>query len=191
MISTTSAVIMASGFSKRMGRNKLFLPYDDQNFLQHTVTRALAAGFLEVIVVIRPEDAKKCQFAREVKVVLNHQSELGQSSSVRLGTAVATGEAILFLPVDQPLLTVKGLQRIAKYSGEHVIVVPITKNQAKGPVCFGADFFAELLQVSGEKGGYTVRQRHKDKWFRLEFPDDQLADIDFPETYAQFFSKKY
>jgi len=191
LIETTSIVIMASGFSKRMGKSKLFLPIHKKTFLEHTIDRALAAGFYEVIVVIQPEDAKRCQFPAGVKVTLNYHSKEGQSSSVRLGTATAMGKAILFCPIDQPLLTIEGLQKIADHGSVHHIVVPFYQKIAKGPVCFGSDYFSELTRLTGDEGGRSVRDRHKDKWICLEFADNQLLDIDSPEAYDQFIAKSY
>jgi len=190
VISHTSAVIMASGFSKRMQKNKLFLTYKKQSFIERTVETAQKAGFFEVIVVIRPEGYKKCRFSSDIRIIFNTQSNLGQSMSVRLGTMNARADHMMFLPIDQPLLTAEGLQKIASFGDDKAIVVPFYNKKPSGPVFFGKDYFKELLQVSGDTGGRSVRNRHKENWVCLEFYDEQLKDIDTQEKYAQLFSKK-
>ncbi|MCF1684055.1 nucleotidyltransferase family protein [Tetragenococcus halophilus] len=190
MISHTSAVIMASGFSRRMQKNKLFLIYKKQTFIERTVEMAQKAGFFEVIVVIRPEDYKKCNFPGNVRIVFNRQSNLGQSMSVRLGTMNVRGDHAMFLPIDQPLLTTKGLQKIANSGNKKAIVVPFYDKKPRGPVFFGKVYFKELIQVTGDTGGRMVRDRHKENWVCLEFYDEQLKDIDTQSEYAQLFSKK-
>ncbi len=190
LISHTSAVIMASGFSRRMQQNKLFLIYKKQTFIERTVKTAQKAGFFEVIVVIRPEDYKKCNFPDNVRVVFNRQSNLGQSMSVRLGIMNVRGDHVMFLPIDQPLLTAKGLQKIANFGDKKTIVVPFYDKNPRGPVFFGKYYFKELMQVTGDTGGRSVRDRHKKNWVCLEFYDEQLKDIDTQREYAQLFSKK-
>lgn len=181
---------MASGFSKRMQKNKLFLIYKKQTFIERTVEIAQKAGFFEVIVVIRPEDYKKCNFPDSVRIVFNRQSNLGQSASVRLGTMSVRGDHVMFLPIDQPLLTAKGLQKIANFGDKKAIVVPFYDKKPSGPVSFGKVYFKELMQVSGDTGGCMVRDRYKENWICLEFCDEQLKDIDTQKEYAQLFSKK-
>ncbi|MFD2388094.1 NTP transferase domain-containing protein [Enterococcus rivorum] len=50
-----SVIIMASGYSKRMGENKLFLKYKNKTFLEHTLTLVNKVDFFERILVISPE----------------------------------------------------------------------------------------------------------------------------------------
>ncbi|WP_396134941.1 NTP transferase domain-containing protein [Brevibacillus nitrificans] len=46
---------MAAGFSKRMGRQKLLLPYGPQSLLRHVVKKGLNTTASEVVVVINSQ----------------------------------------------------------------------------------------------------------------------------------------
>ena len=60
-------------------------------------------------------------------MILNHQWQEGQSSSIRLGTEQARGAGYLYLPSDQPLLTPKMLQLVLDKCQRNKIVVPLQK----------------------------------------------------------------
>lgn len=185
MLETTSAIIMASGSSKRMGRNKVFLKYKNQTFLERTLQLVTDAGFLEVILVIRPEDAEKISVPESVKVVINTQSDTGQSASVRLGAGEAVGQGCLFLTIDQPLLTLEILEKIAGTGKPDRIVIPTCDGTPSSPVFFGADFFQELLEAEGDNGGRSVRDAHPEAWLTVPVPVYYLQDVDMPEDYAK------
>ncbi|BFH63979.1 nucleotidyltransferase family protein [Paenibacillus azoreducens] len=187
----TSAIIMASGQSTRMGRNKLFLKYQGQTFLERILNLAKKAGFFETILVITPEDAAGCFLPEDIHVVYNRQSDLGQSAAVRLGTREATGDGYLYLPVDQPLLTLEILEAIIQRGTHDNIVFPLKAGEPQSPVYFGADFYEELLQVSGSSGGREVRNNHKDAWVQVAVSEEYLEDIDTPADYENLLQKVF
>ncbi|RSU09374.1 hypothetical protein CBF29_11620 [Vagococcus elongatus] len=186
-----SAVIMASGQSSRMGKNKLFLRYQGKTFLERVIELTLRAGFSECILVITPEDAGKCHFSKEVNVVFNHESHLGQSNSVRLGTKKASGSlGFLYLTVDQPLLTVEVLEKIAAHAAGDKIVFPTVDGEPESPVFFGRNFYQELIHVSGKGGGREVRDNHPEAWVPVAVHETCLKDIDSPEDYAKLLKEE-
>jgi molybdenum cofactor cytidylyltransferase len=108
-----TAVILASGFSRRMGREKLDLALGGRTFLQRAIDAATGAqGVDRCLVVVRPEDESKVQGPRldrqsaplnvrsgpagfqagtlgnapSIEVVLNPLALEGQSASIRLAT---------------------------------------------------------------------------------------------------------
>lgn len=186
MFQKISAIIMASGQSSRMGKNKLFLRYEGKTFLDRVIELTLRADFFESILVITPEDAAKCHYPEEVKVVFNHESHLGQSNSVRLGTKAASGNTgFLYLTVDQPLLTVGILEKIIEHAAVDKIVFPTVDGEPESPVFFGRDFYQELIGVSGKGGGREVRDKHSEAWVSVTVCETYLKDIDTLEDYGK------
>ena len=51
-----SAIILASGYSRRMGKNKLLLKYEGKSLIEHTIDTILQCDFSEVILVAREEE---------------------------------------------------------------------------------------------------------------------------------------
>lgn len=181
MLENVSGIIMASGYSRRMGSNKLFLSHQGKTFIEHALSLLLKADLYEVILVISEQDLKELIIPKKVKVVVNNNRKLGQSQSVKLGTRQATGDGYLYLPIDQPCLTVSLIKRLQSAGTKETIVFPEKKGKPSSPVLFGAKFRQELLEVSGETGGREVRNRHEEVWQRLSVDEEQLIDIDTPE----------
>ena len=182
-----SAIIMASGQSKRMGTNKLFLEYQGKSFLEHVLTLTKQLDFFERILVISPENMKELTVPKDIKVVCNFEAHLGQSTSVRLGTQVASGNGYLYFTIDQPLLNTSLFSPLlAAYSPEN-IVFPVTNDgKPSSPIYFGKRFRNELVKVTGSAGGREVRNRYPETWCKIKVEEpERLVDIDTPFAYKQ------
>lgn len=181
--SNVSAIILAAGESKRMGRNKLSLPYKGKPLIEHTFQLVDQINFLECIVVISPtnvEDLIGVSFPKEANIVYNFQPELGQSHSVILGVKEAKGEGYLFFTGDQPLLTVEIIEEMLGNATADRIVYPVKEEGVpSNPTFFGRGFREELLGIQGDEGGRQIREKVPQACFSFT-PQDvkQLKDID-------------
>ncbi|MBO0469566.1 NTP transferase domain-containing protein [Enterococcus sp. DIV0242_7C1] len=187
-----SAIIMASGFSKRMGTNKLFLEYQGKTFLEHVLLLSKKLGFFEQILVISPENLAGISLPEGVKVVLNHDADQGQSTSVRLGTQFASGAGYLYLTVDQPLLDESLFAPLlAAYTTENIVFPVTLEGKPSSPIFFGKRFRTDLLQVSGSTGGREVRNKYPDAWHQVPVDEPyRLADIDTYSDYQKLIANK-
>lgn len=136
-----AAVVLASGFSRRMGRSKLELELGGRTFLQRAIDAAThARGIERCLVVVRPEDEPKVSSPKSkgddgsrhsgssdvglgtldlrprIEVILNPGAAEGQSASIRLAAKRLAGdesvEAAIFAVVDQPFLTGAVFERL-------------------------------------------------------------------------------
>ena len=80
------AVIMASGFSARMGQNKLLMEYRGKSLAEHMMDMVNDCGFVKTVVVTCYEAVAEMAEEKRMTVVINEHPELGQSQSVILGT---------------------------------------------------------------------------------------------------------
>lgn len=188
-----SAIIMASGSSSRMGKNKLFLDYQGITFLEHIVTLTEKVAFFERILVISPENLQGLKLPREVKIIQNTEAAKGQSTSVRLGTKAASGEGYLYLTVDQPLLNQALLESLFFAYSKETIAFPVNQwGEPCSPIFFGNTFRSELLKVTGESGGRAVRNKHPEAWREIRVKDPEcLIDIDTPKEYKQLINQGF
>src|SRR5580698_6917762 len=96
-------VVLAAGFSSRLGRPKALARVHGISLLRRTLKVASSFG-ADRIIVVAPRNATRYRIeARDVKVrwVINAQRALGLSSSVRCAIAAARyASAILLLPAD-------------------------------------------------------------------------------------------
>ncbi|WP_429104074.1 selenium-dependent xanthine dehydrogenase [Enterococcus faecalis] len=191
LMSLVSVIILASGNSQRMGQNKLFLKYQGKTFLEHTLTLVNQLDVLERILVVSPENQPAFPLPKNIQLILNHQWQEGQSSSIRLGTEQARGAGYLYLPSDQPLLTPKMLQPVLDKCQRNKIVVPLQKDGCpSSPVLFGNQFRQELLTLTGETGGRMIYERFPEavQMLKIATPG-RLKDIDTPEEYQKLIQE--
>src|SRR5262249_768807 len=104
-----AAIVLAAGESRRMGFPKALLPIQGRTFVEHIVGR-LTATRVDGIYVVLGAHRERILAAVDVthaQVVVNHDWELGQLSSLQAGLrALPHGEydAAIMALVDHPLI---------------------------------------------------------------------------------------
>lgn len=180
-----SAIVMASGFSKRLGRDKLRLEFKGKLLIMHTIERLKSAGIHELIVVYRDAALMDAIKDYSVKTVFNENAALGQSESVKLGIMNASldAEGYMFVVGDQPFMTVETVKQLVKLFREDKskIVLPICNKRRGNPVIFPASLKSELLNLSGDNGGKLVIDANSQRLNYLEVAELELFDIDTEE----------
>ncbi len=160
------AVILASGFSKRLGadKNKLFLTFKGKSFLQICIDNVMKATFDEIVLVTSYLEAVQGNLTmiKGVQLVQNRHPELGISESIKLGLEeINECDAYMFFTIDQPQLQVDTINRLKTFAERGRIIVPIYNGQKGSPTIFGCDFKAKLLTISGDVGGKQIINQHK------------------------------
>ena len=189
-----SAIIMASGKSKRMGTNKLLLEYRGVTFIENTLKKVLNENFYELaIITCDKEVKKKCQNyikkleedKKNIYLVDNKKSEKGQSESIKMGLkTLGKCDGYMFFSCDQPFLTSDTIKKILKNFKPGRITIPEYDGKRSLPVIFGKNFKNELLKLEGDTGGKTVISNHPDKIRIVEIENsDEGRDIDTKEDY--------
>ncbi|MDO9351135.1 MAG: NTP transferase domain-containing protein, partial [Deltaproteobacteria bacterium] len=76
-----SAILLGAGESKRMGKNKLFLPWGKRTILEHCLQTLLRSMVKEVVLVFNDRMGEIAHYLREkgVKVVGNPDYKEGMS----------------------------------------------------------------------------------------------------------------
>jgi molybdenum cofactor cytidylyltransferase len=185
-----TAVVLAAGLGRRMGRVKLALPLSGQPILRHVVDAALASEADEVLVVLGHHAAELRALLPandRLRTVLNPDYASGQSSSVRaaVGALPATADAALFLLGDQPTLTPAILNTVIRAFAAHPtpVVQPEYRGAPGHPVLFAHALFSELLAVSGDEGGRDVLRRHLAERSAVALDCDTPGDVDTAADY--------
>ncbi|HVC02356.1 MAG TPA: nucleotidyltransferase family protein [Steroidobacteraceae bacterium] len=108
-------VILAAGFSRRLGTPKALARVHGVGLLRRTATLLAAFGDGRTIVVAPPRQGRFAAELRglEVELCVNARTASGLSSSVRLGLARARGaSAVLLVPVDLVDLRARDIARL-------------------------------------------------------------------------------
>ncbi len=192
----TGAVIMASGFSRRMGENKLLLEYKGKTFIENTADKVLECGFDKVILVTSHKEIGKI-FESRVKnskkflIIINKNPDLGLSESIKTGLKeLGECDACMFFTGDQPGLTLETIKMILAKAGKNKIIIPKYSGKNGMPTVFGSDFFDELMKLQGDSGGKQIMNSNSESIEYVEISNSlEGFDIDTREDYEYFISK--
>lgn len=184
-----TAIVLASGFSRRMGCNKLLLDIDGIPMISHVLKLLKDFDFREVLVVTGYSGIERIAKIFGFQTVLNDSPEIGQSHSVVLGvTASPDSGGWLFFNGDTPQLKTGTIRRILetaeanKTGSREKILVPRYGGRPGQPVYFPPGFYGELTALTGDEGGRQVIRRHPSDVCYLDIADaGQGIDIDTPE----------
>ncbi len=183
-----AAVVLASGFSRRLGQSKLNLRVGGRTLLERaldTVSSVEEIG--RRLVVLQPESLMFLNRARYagIEPLVNPRAAEGQSAAIRLATGVLADdpaiEAIIFSVVDQPFLSPAVFAALAASwtNGKGEILVSTYDGRRGNPVLFGRRFFAELQQLTGDVGGREILRSHPESVREVAMPDPAAGqDID-------------
>lgn len=186
-----AAIVPAAGESRRMGRNKLLLPWGETTVLEQTLSNVVASSASLVITVVGHERELTEPLAGGYgSVVFNIDHASGMLSSVQAAvrTLPATVEAVLVMLGDQPLIEPNVIDALlwAYAANPHGLVAPTYRGRRGNPVLIDRRYFAELLDLSPENAPRVLLQRHPDDLLLVEAQNDAiLHDLDRPEDYER------
>lgn len=185
-----TAIVLAAGQSRRMGNsNKLLEEVEGQTLLQKCVETALNSQASECLVVTGHE-ADRIRDSLEgkaVRFVHNERYAEGLSTSLRAGLSALEEDtdAVIVLLGDMPEVGSDVLDHlIATYSPVEgrEICVPTWEGKRGNPVLIGKEFFAEIMEISGDIGARRLLGDYPDLVAEVPMKDAAvLVDIDAPQ----------
>lgn len=182
-----NAIIMASGFSSRMGENKLLMKYNSKPIIENVLDVVKRCNFKEVIVVSKYKKVLDIANDHKFKSILNESAELGQSESIKLGILNSSEcEGFMFFVGDQPLICKDDVNKLIMdfSNNKDYIVIPTYKGRNGNPVIFPKILKEDLLSLKAdEKGKKVIKDYDKIKY--VEVNKETLMDIDTKEDYEK------
>lgn len=179
-----SIVVLASGFSRRLGRNKLVEQIGRKTLLEHVIGNAMESDHYEVIVVVEPGNTEISKnMPSGIRIVENHGRNRGLSSAVMEGVSAIdpASDAALFMVGDQPFVKSDVVNRlICKFREEGCEIVACSHSGVlKNPMLFSSIYFDELEKVEGDVGARQVADKHSESVCRVEITEPYLLlDVD-------------
>jgi molybdenum cofactor cytidylyltransferase len=161
-----AAIVLAAGFSSRMGAFKPLLPFGGRTVIGHVVASLREAGVRRIHVVTGHSALLLKMHLKSlgVKAVHNANYAEGMFTSVQAGVASlpAQVEGFLLLPADVPLVRVQTIQRVHAVAAglDAAIVHPTFRGERGHPPYVGRALFGEILKSDGEGGLRAVLTRH-------------------------------
>jgi CTP:molybdopterin cytidylyltransferase MocA len=198
MAATVHILILAAGASSRMrGADKLVGLIDGKPLLHH-VAMAATQTCASVLVTLPPGAKDRRQALHDLPVTLVEVPDagLGMSRSLVLGVrtvmdgSLDATDGLMILPGDMPGFTAAALAAmIARFQASPDQILRGGTDTGKGghPAIFPRALWSELLTITGDEGGRSVLDRHRDKVRILPLPGAMARlDLDTPEDWAAY-----
>ncbi|MGE5628248.1 MAG: molybdenum cofactor cytidylyltransferase [Solirubrobacterales bacterium] len=183
------AIIMASGSSKRMGKNKLLLPFLGKSLIENIIDIILESKFSKIVLVAASEEIIEIGQNKNIVSLYNKNAEYGQSESIKIGLGTSPDfDGYMFFTGDQPLLDGDTIRTLinAFENNKNKIIIPSFEGKSGNPVIFPVKFYNELMNLSGDVGGRIIINKYNDEVLKVEVNNKYvLFDVDTPEEYSK------
>lgn len=195
------ALVLAAGASRRMGegRNKLLEEIEGEALVVRVVDAFFDAGIRRVVVVVGHE-AERVRSALAgrpgVELVSNSAWREGMGHSLAAGVRSLTIEGsepvsgVLVTVGDLPELPSEVIERVLEAHradpSPRAICLPTHAGRDGHPVLFGADHYAALAVLEGDRGARAIVEANAEQVRRVPVDSDRiLRDVDTPEALAR------
>ncbi len=186
------ALILAAGYSTRMGRCKALLPWGDGHTLLSFQIQQWQQLQVEPIVVVGSHNLAQIQpQLRHCRFLVNPDASTGKVSSLLRGLQALPchWDFLVISGVDQPRPTwiYECLLNAHGHRAEW-ISVPVHADKAGHPVIFGAQFKQALHGITEEQLGIRQVLKHhhsRIQWVKMESPWVHV-DLNTLEDYNAF-----
>ena len=188
-VSNVYVALLAAGASRRFGSPKQLCEWQGVPLVQHAVDRATDAGGNRVLLVLGHRWREVKAAARDVPFITrNERHDRGMSTSIAAAARAlrCVADAIIVMPVDQPLVTADHLLALVDaWSGDPDEIVASHYSGIDGtPPLFAAGAYDQLASLDLAGG---ARALLSDERYRVESVACEAAafDIDSPDDLAQ------
>lgn len=186
-----TGIIMASGFSKRMNRNKLILEFQGIPVIERVIKAIKESNVDNIIMVYREDSIREIGEKSGIETIYNDKAKLGQSQSIKLGIehAPVGTKGFMFFVGDQPFLSAAVINKLIDVFKEkkYSIVVPEYNGKRGNPVIFSGTLKDELLNIRGDEGGRMIIRKRHDEVKIVSFEESTTGkDIDTWDEYIKW-----
>ncbi|MEP7131535.1 MAG: nucleotidyltransferase family protein [Acidobacteriota bacterium] len=183
-----AAVIPAAGRSRRMGREKVLLPFQGSTSLEAILRTLNAAGVRDISVVLRADLSEAADRARTggARVLVNPDPDGEMIESIRLGLAALESSAAVFVwPADHPAVSGATIAALCAVADAATVWIPTWEGRRGHPALLGWSLAAEVFALSPGEGLRELWRSRAASVRELPVSDPGVVtNIDTPEEYA-------
>jgi molybdenum cofactor cytidylyltransferase len=190
--SDIAAIVLAGGFSQRMGRFKPLLPLGDHRTIERVVHMFQDAGIDGILVVVghRGDEIRRAVDPLNVVCVENPDYAEGMFSSVLAGVRALPEQTRAFFmhPVDIPMVRWQTVRRLAEAgrNSSAVVLYPTFDGRRGHPTLIRACLKPQIMEWPGAGGLRSLLQMYDADSLELPVADGAvLLDLDTPGDYSR------
>ena len=184
------ALILAAGSSRRMGSQKLLLPFGQNTIIGTVIDNVLNSDVDHVMVVLgaNQEDIQDTLEHKPVQFCHNRKHEQGMLSSVICGIRALPPDAVTALIYlgDQPGIHPAVTNTVIEAYSEELfgIVIPVHMHRRGHPLLVDMKYRKEIEKLDLEAGLRSLRHHFPEDVLEVEVDEPGiLVDIDTREDY--------
>lgn len=182
-------ILLAAGNSKRFNGNKLLAIYKNKPIYMYIVEKVVNLKINKIICVTQYEEIKEALLNTNINVVMNNNSNLGISSSIKIGINFDKNvDGYMFMVCDQPFISIQTLNSVIDnfIKGDKGIVCVGCGNNKGNPVIFSKKYINELLSLEGDNGGKVIIKGNLNDLKIVNINNRiELVDIDTQEEFVK------
>lgn len=156
-IYNVTAIILASGFSKRYEGNKLITKIAGKKMYAHVIDLVCSINFKEKIIVTNDFEIEEYSRINNLKCIKNSEAFVGKSKSIKLGIANSSTDTsgYIFFMCDQPFIRRDSVLKILDkfISNDEYIIYPKYDGHKGAPIVFPKKFKKFFNKLKGDDGG--------------------------------------
>lgn len=180
-------VVLASGFSRRFGEDKLSQDLCGKPVLQWCIDQLLSSG-VDCVCIVTRDSMKERDLGGDdrLKFVINDDPAAGMSRSIRAALTKLEGnpDAVMIVNGDMPFYGAENYRKLIALWEETDggIAASYHSGETMPPSIFSRKYFSDLLALEGDRGAKKVIHKNVSevKYLSIEDPDC-FTDIDTME----------
>jgi molybdenum cofactor cytidylyltransferase len=183
-----NVLILAAGFSRRMGKPKFMLPFDhSKTFYEKIIERYMDIGFTQIVFVANKADYHYIKYNNpNVKIVINEFPEKGRFYSIIAGLKGHDDVSDTFIHnVDNPFVIDNVLREMSDAIKKTCYAVPVYKGKGGHPVLLSAEIVQDIIYLPS--CNYNLKEFLK-KYNRINVNTDRrevLININTPADFQR------
>lgn len=191
-----TAIVLAAGFSQRMGRFKPLLSLGGGRTIERGINLFHTAGVEDILVVTGhcATDIQQALRQMPARCVKNQDYRRGMFSSVLAGIRALPSQCGAFFihPADIPLVrtqTVRRLMAVGEFSPASILY-PTFDGQRGHPTLIQRRLGAHILRWRGDGGLRALLAQYETESLELPVEDEAvLWDLDTPRDYSRMLAR--
>jgi len=187
-------ILLISGSSKRMGREKALLPFfENKNFVYQILETYLFLAEANVYIVVNPQNFAEIKlsvqkFEGRIKFIVNHNSNQGRIGSILLGLEqIREHNGVFIQNIDNPFVSYNLLTSMLKNYKPKSFLVPQFEGKNGHPLLLGAELVQEMKANRNSITDLKQYLNKKEKRFLITKDKAVLANINSPVEYQKWF----